>query len=385
MSVRSFLPVLPTVLLFAGFSAVEVCAAQSTVDILYIQQNASILTYNVNRKTLQAAPVGQPLAAPGGAASVRVFPAPNGHFLYILSQTQPSGEQTLSVYATDDEGVPQAPAVQTVGPAPISSFAIDPNGRFAYLFIDHTNAKSESTYELKLFTVNSTNGKLQSPQVEMTYSESSYCAPTFNTFSPGGNRLFDEVACVYHDSSSVTYYSRKIDPETGQLAPDVHFFSVNDAFGSNADEVAITPNTIIDFQQQFSPFQESLVVYPLERNPKTPLIDCTSAMLAACGEAGSYLADPSGQFLLMELENDSEIVKVDLVNKQIVATGSAIPITQQPFFSPDDQFLYGISYVQGGDSTIQIYGFDRETGALTTGGQISVAPTLWNIFPAVRR
>jgi len=108
-------------------------------------------------------------------------------------------------------------------------------------------------------------------------------------------------------------------------------------------------------------------------------------MLAACGEAGSYLADPSGQFLLMELENDSEIVKVDLVNKQIVATGSAIPITQQPFFSPDDQFLYGISYVQGGDSTIQIYGFDRETGALTTGGQISVAPTLWNIFPAVRR
>jgi hypothetical protein len=165
----------------------------------------------------------------------------------------------------------------------------------------------------------------------------------------------------------------------------VQFFSVSDAIGSNADEVTLTPDTIIDFQQQFSPFQESLVVYPLERNPKTPLIDCTSAMLAACGEAGSYLADPSGQFLLMELDSNSEIVKVDLVNRQIVDTGSTIPITQQPFFSPDDRFLYGITYIQGGDSTIQIYGFDRETGVLTTGGQLSVAPTLWNVFPAVRR
>lgn len=108
-------------------------------------------------------------------------------------------------------------------------------------------------------------------------------------------------------------------------------------------------------------------------------------MLAACGQAGSYLADPSGQFLLMELDSNSEIVKVDLVDKQIVDTGITIPITQQPFFSPDDRFLYGMTYIQGGDSTIPIYGFDRETGELTTGGQISVAPTLWNVFPAVRR
>ena len=159
MSVRSFLPALPTVLLFAGFTAVEVCAAQSTVDILYVQQNSSILTYDVDRETLQAAPVGQALAAPGGAAFVRVFPAPNGHFLYILSQTQPSGEQTLSVYATDEVGVPQTPPVQTLGPAAISSFALDPNERFAYLFTEHTNAKSESTYDLKLYAVNSKNGK----------------------------------------------------------------------------------------------------------------------------------------------------------------------------------------------------------------------------------
>ena len=384
MSVRSFLPALPTVLLFAGFTAVEVCAAQSTVDILYVQQNSSILTYDVDRETLQAAPVGQALAAPGGAAFVRVFPAPNGHFLYILSQTQPSGEQTLSVYATDEVGVPQTPPVQTLGPAAISSFALDPNERFAYLFTEHTNAKSESTYDLKLYAVNSKNGKLQSPQVEATYSENSYCGPSFNTFSPGGNRLFDEVACEYPDSSSVIYYARAVDPETGQLGPDVQFFAVNDAFGSNADEVTITPNTIIDFQQQFSPFQESLVVYPLERNPKTPLINCTSSMLAACGEAGSYLADPLGKYLVMELGSNSEIVRIDLASQQIVDTGSTIPTTQQPFFSPDDRLLYGLSYDLQGDATIQIYGFDRESGQLTTGGQISVAPTLWNVLPAVR-
>ncbi len=379
MSGRSFFF---AILLFA--TASRLCVGQSAVDVLYVVQNSDVVTYDVDRETLQATEAGQPLQAPGSAAFFRLFPGANGHFLYALSQNQQS-ETTLSVYSTDASGAPQTPPVQTLGPAPISSFAIDPNGRFAYLFTVHTNAKSESTYELKLYAVNATNGKLQSPQIEATYSESSYCAPTFNTFSPGGSRLFDEVVCAYPDASSVSYYSRKVDPETGQLGPDLQFFSVNDAFGSNADEVTITPNTIIDFQQQFSPFQESLVVYPLERNPKTPLIDCTSVMLAACGEAGSYLADPSGQFLLLELDSNSEIVKVDLQDKQIVDTGSTIPITQQPFFSPDDRFLYGITYLQGGDSTIQIYGFDRGTGALTTGGQISLAPTLWNVFPAVRR
>jgi hypothetical protein len=47
--------------------------------------------------------------------------------------------------------------------------------------------------------------------------------------------------------------------------------------------------------------------------------------------------------------------------------------------------MYGETYIQGGDSTVQIYGFDADTGQLTAGGQIVVGSTLWNVFPAERK
>ena len=76
-----------------------------------------------------------------------------------------------------------------------------------------------------------------------------------------------------------------------------------------------------------------------------------------------------------------ENVKVDLASKQIVDTGNSMNLP--PNFSPDDSILYGAAY--GTNSYVQIYGFNSNTGGLTTGSQIAVASTLWNIFPALRK
>jgi hypothetical protein len=377
---------LVSLLLSFVLSGCSLCAAQTPHEVLYAQQNRTLITYDVDLQTLQGTLVGQPVTMPGSPSYLRVFPAPDGRFLYVLSGTQQSQQKRLSVYATDASGAPRMQPVQILGPAKIFDFTIDPNGRFAYSLIYHTNANGNSTYKLWLYAIDSASGKLtKSPTAQATYVLNSYCSAGFHNFNPSGSALVDLVGCGYPSSLSATYYSRTVDFQTGELGPDIQYFSINDAVGANGDEVHFGRNTIIDFHLNLNPFQESLVVFPRKANPKKPIIDCTSAMLAACGEMGGYVPDVSGQYLALSLSSTFEIVKIDLEDKQIVDTGSSFPIQQQPFFSPDDLVMYGETYVQNGNSTIQIYGFNPNTGALTPGGQITVGATLWNIFPARRK
>ena len=121
-------------------------------------------------------------------------------------------------------------------------------------------------------------------------------------------------------------------------------------------------------------------VYP-PQGGKTPLIDCTSAMLAACGQASQFWQDVSGQYLLLPLSNGFDIARIDYVARQITDTGYSIP--EQPYFSPDDSVLYGAVY--GLANYVQVYGFNRNTGAVTTGSQVQFTPAFWNTFTALRR
>ena len=374
------------ILFFLTFS-LGVCAADAPLEVLYAQLNSTILTYNIDPQTLQGTLVGQPLKAKGSAVYLRVVPAPDDHFLYVLSGTQQSPAQTLSVYATDESGVPQAPAVQVLGPGLISSFIIDPNGRFAYMFTYVMNADGTSTYKLRLFSIDRESGKLvESQRVQATYTEDSYCFPAFNSFDADGDQLVDVLGCGYPDINSITYYFRTVDSRTGQLGPDVQFFQINDAVGSSGDEVTVGRRTFVDLHQQLNPFQESVQVYARKVNPGNPIINCTTAMLQACGETGGYVPDITGRYLAMSLSSTFDIVRIDLKNKQLVDTGNSFPSTFQPYFSPDDSIMYAVNYqFPNGNSTIQIYGFDPNTGGLTMGGQISIPPILWNVIPARRR
>jgi hypothetical protein len=354
-------------------------ASQNPVEVLYVQQNTNILTYNVNASTLQADEVGQPLALTGNAAIVQVIPSPDGHFVYVRTGTDYT-QASVSVYATDSLGVPQVTALQSVGPAAITQFTIDPNGRFAYMVEYTTTSQGSFLYGVRLFTIKTSTGKLtESPQVQLKYGPSFYCAPSLEGFYPNGGEIQYSIFCTPSGASLARYYKRSINSRTGAWGSPSEFYSFNDNnSGINSDEVRLSARSINDLNVLNT--QTSLRIYP-PTGGKTPLIDCTSTMLTACGQASQFWQDISGQYLFLSVNGNLEIVGVDLNNKQIVDFGNLINLT--PHFSPDDSILYGAAY--GTAAYVQIYGFNANTGGLTAGNRISVPATLWNIFPALRK
>jgi len=161
---------------------------------------------------------------------------------------------------------------------------------------------------------------------------------------------------ITSDSSSATFYERSIDAETGEWGTSSEFYSVADNNnGIDGDEVRLSSRSINDLNVLNT--QTSVQIYP-PAGGETPLIDCTSTMLAVCGEASQFWQDISGQYLLLLVNGNMEIVRVDLANKQIVDTGNSID--QTPSFSPDDAILYGTAFGPG--SYVQIYRFNESTG-----------------------
>jgi hypothetical protein len=383
MSGRRFLS---SLLLLASFAATSVTSvAQAPIDVLYAQLNSTILTYTVDPATLQSTAVGQSLNLPGNPGWVRLIPSPNDHFVYVLTGA-PFKQGALSVYPTNASGVPREPAIQIfVPPAEaVAQFTIDPSGRFAYLL----EYKGHYVFDLRLFTINTATGMLtESPQIQAKFPPNEYCGAGFVGFSPDGSRLRYEWGCAYPGSYpgslTGTFYYQNIDPQTGQLGPEVEFYRFSDDGINTADEVEFSSRSINNYH--YVQGQVSIRIFPFVANPQIPLIDCTSAMLPACGEAGAFLQDPTGQYLVMTLSTGNfEIVKIDLPGKTLVDTGTSFSNLLQPYFSVDGQIMYTVAYQFQGPSTIQINGFNRSTGGLTAGGQVTVPATMWNVFVAQR-
>jgi hypothetical protein len=363
------------VLLALLFTITATCFSQTPLHVLYVQENTNLLTYNVDRSTLEAAQMGQPLALTGNPSTVKIIPSPDDHFIYVLSGPEYT-PTALSVYVTDNSGVPQAPAIQSFASVAITQFVVDPNGKFAYLEEYTTNPQGESLYDVRLFTINSSTGRLtESPQVQLKYGPSQYCLPIIAGFYPDGSKIEYDIWCT-PSAISARYYERGIDPQTGEWGPAAEFFNYDDNNSDiNSDTILLAPRSINDLNVHNT--QPSVRVYPLTGG-KTLLIDCTTAMLSACGEAQGFSQDISGQYLFLGVDGNIEIVKIDLAERQIVDTGNAVVFW--PAFSPDDLIFYGEV-----NSDVQIDGFDPSTGEITTGGQIAVGSTLGSIYPALRQ
>jgi hypothetical protein len=95
-----------------------------TVDVLYVQQNANTLTYDVNPQTTEAMEVGQPLVLNTSTGNTAVVPAPRDHFLNVL-WVDGMHREHLWVYATDASGVPQSQPVQKLGSARVTISSIE--------------------------------------------------------------------------------------------------------------------------------------------------------------------------------------------------------------------------------------------------------------------
>ena len=358
------------------------------VDILYLQQNSSILTYDVNPQTADASEVGQPLAV--DATYYSIIPAPNDHSLNIL-WTDASNKEHLWVYDTETSGAPQAQPVQKLSLTSVWQFLANPNGKFDFALGRWMNSNGEYLENIRLFSVNPTTGTLtESPQVQAGYGPNYYFTAALFGFNPSGSELYDTWNVNFDGEAASNYYSRTVNPNTGTLGPNVNLFAWDDWVSS--DQVLLANNLIIDLSRPGqAPQPQSINIYPLVPNSTTPEIVCNTAMLAACGWAQGMALDPSGQYLFLTptypfltSDNVTEVAKIDLATKQIVNTGYSIPGSPQILFSGDGRLVYAVTLNYEGDSTVQIYKFDKTDGAVTPGGEIS-QPGLNNVTPAERQ
>jgi hypothetical protein len=366
-----------------GQAQANVASSSNTVDVLYVQQNDSILTYNVNPQTGEATPVGQPLTLNALNNYIGLIPSPKDHFLNVL-WFDTSNKKYLYVYDTDAFGVPQATPVQRMSAIYIAGFQADPNGKYDYALRLWQNAKGEYVSDIRLFTVDPSSGKLtESPVVQARYAPNYYYTAGLFGFNGSGSRMYDTWSVNFDGEAASTYYYRTVDPNTGALGPDTKFFYWSD--WTSSDQVVLTSNLIVDLSRPDSLQQyQTVKVFRLANNG-TPLINCTAAMLAACNTTGNIVVDPSGQYVFLSSGNVLQVARIDLSNKQIVDTGNSVPGSPQLFFSQDGLLVYALTtdYTTG-NGTIQVYRFDKQTGALTAGSQISLS-TVWNLTAAERR
>ena len=154
------------------------------VQVVYLENNNVITTYDVNPTTGKMTPVGHPLTIEAAQYLGPISSLPNGHFIYILWQDA-NRENHVSVYATNSWGVPNRSPLQTIGSTRLGRFEVDPDGKFAYALMGWIDAKGELNSNIRLFTIDSGSGKLtESKQIQAHYGPTTTTALTSMASTP---------------------------------------------------------------------------------------------------------------------------------------------------------------------------------------------------------
>ena len=352
------------------------------VQIVYAIDGSTLSTYNVDPQTLQATLAGTTTLLqstyPGLVTS------PNAHFLYYTAYQNISQQgERLYVYNTNSSGVPNGEPIQSLSAQGVDSLQVSPAGTFLFLVHQGPAGEQFTPYAIVRFVINPNTGKISQGVTEAKYEldtgsgGSQSCSLLVFGMNAAGTKLYDEIFCSYHGGASATYNERTVDPQTGALGPDPQVYSWNNS-NRGGEQVQFVKNLVLDFvtPNNFQQDINVLNVYPLKPNVTTPLIQCTGSMLPACADHSIGIPHPSAEYVFMtNVQQITEIDKVDLTSKQIVATGSTIPYEVQQF-SPDGTIAYGVSDDINGDLTIEIYSFNIATAAVTAGGTISVPSDL---------
>ena len=359
-------------------------ASSTPVQVVYVIDGTSLLTYNVDPQTLYATQVGSPITLGGLMGYGVLYSSPNDHAVYFVSPNA-QGVDHLWVYVTDASGVPQAPATQVMTVKGFWGMQFDPLSNFAYLVIKSSNNSNyQATYSLKRYIVDPTSGKLSQPLVEASYllpddPSGAYCGLELFGSNPAATTFYDAVICNNHDNNTGTYYKRTLNSQTGALGPDVQIYSWTNGY----ENVSFVHNLMFDFVQP-NDFQQGIDyvnIGPVKRNT-TPLVHCTAKMLEACGNAGGFV-HPSGKYLFMQISQDTtQIERVELSQHKIVDTGNYIPFSFGRF-SPDGSLIYA-NLNQSTGYYIEIYGFNATTSAVQPGGAI-YAPSGFDAYFTAER
>ena len=374
------------VVCFASFALAQ---NANPVQVVYVLEGKTIVTYNVDPQTLYASQVGSPLtvydATPGYGV---LYPSPNDHFIYFFAPDSHNNEH-LWVFATDASGVPQAPATQGMT---VNGFwdgpQFDPRFNFAYMVVKSPNdVNYNATYSLRRYAVDPASGRLTQAIVESQYvlpddPSAAYCWLSLMGFNPAGTIFYDAVVCGNRDTEGGTYYERSLNSQTGGLGPDIQIYTWSGGNGGY-ENIQFVHNLMFDFvvPNSFQQGIDSVNIDPVKPNTK-PSVHCTASMLEACGNAGG-VAHPSGKYLFMQISADTtQIERVELGQHKIVDTGNYIPY-QFGRFSPDGSLVYGFLNQSSG-YTLEIYGFNQTTSTVTPGGAIFVPSGFDPYFVAER-
>ncbi|MGA2344367.1 MAG: hypothetical protein ABSF93_00090 [Candidatus Sulfotelmatobacter sp.] len=364
------------------------------VQVVYLVESTTIVTYNVDPQTLNPTQVGS-VTVPNAVFNPDVIPwliaAPNDHFIYYIgyvSQTQ----QRLWVFATDSTGSPQLPVVQQFNVKNFNGLQVDPKANFVYAVFEGVNTDDSynTPWYIRRYLINPASGKLNQPQLEATYAlgngaeGTAFCGLSLLGFKASGTSLYDEVQCSAHGTIA-SYNERTVNLTSGALGDDVEVYSWQNGNSGGYESVQFAANRLFDFVVPFDYAQgyDSVNIYPVVPSTSTPLLTCTADMLEACGSSAG-LAHPSGKYVFMAIASDlTQIDKVELSQKKIVDSSNYVPywVTQ---FSPDGTLVYGVASEYSTDQ-LMIYGFNVATSEVTPGGYIYLPSTYEGFFTAERQ
>lgn len=341
-----------------------------SVELVYVQNDDVLTTYQIDPQTLRATRVGAPFFLP--TATLQWLRASGtGHFLYLFQRFE-NGKNHLWVYSTDESGVPQSPAVQQIGANHMYDLQFDPGGNFAYAIVDISNGRDRPVFEMIRFTVDVASGKLSNRTVVASWPlQGGLCrraesyGPMLRGFSADGTQLYSAWICNFHHFTDVFYYQRTVDPDSGEVGQEIEVLYTSDDSG-RGDLVTFRNRRLVDYHIDY--LQQGindLNLYRLVPDGSRLLLQCSAYMLQACGWAQWAQVHPSGKYIFFQINDDVEqIARIDLPNHNLFDTGHYIPdrVTK---FNSDGTIVYGDGY------SIDIYGFDLETAWVTPGGVIA--------------
>ncbi|MFZ0817633.1 MAG: hypothetical protein WAM78_19065 [Candidatus Sulfotelmatobacter sp.] len=273
------------------------------VQIVYLVEGTTIVTYNVDPQTLYATQVGS-LTVPNAVNNPDVYPGLisvlNGLFLYYVG-LDAQNQQQLWVFATDATGSPQLPVLEEFKVTGFEGLRVDPKAIFAYAaFLGIPPKGSYNTpWYIRRYAIDPASGKLGQSQLEASYSlnngaeGTTLCGLLLLGFNPNGTSLYDEVQCSAHDGFDATYNERTVNPTSGALGSDVEVYSWQNGDEGN-EYVQFVAGRMFDFvtPNDYQPGAKSVNIYPIEPSTSTPLVTCTAEMLEACGYS-TGVAHPS--------------------------------------------------------------------------------------------
>jgi hypothetical protein len=354
----------------------------AALQVVYVLNGATLTTWDVDPRTLQASQAGS-IAVPAGTYP-DVFISPDDHTLYYVTYQDPQLDGgKIRVYPTNSAGVPQSAPVQQVDSSQVNGQHMDPSGTLVYAVLTGATTGSSGNqttpYQLVSYQRNPATGQLGNPTVQATYNLQSdigglYCTLQILGFSTHGSELYDSVSCsAPYASSSATDNERTVNPVTGALGPDRAIYRWSNSNGGS-ENLRFAANLMFDFAFPNPSIASPnyIDVFRIMPNATTPLIHCTASMQSICAsytETGQV--DPSGRYLFL---NDSSLVthilRVSTSTGRLDPTGSTIPF-QVGLLSPDGSIVYARSYTNNGIS-LRIYGFNPSNASITSGGSIFV-------------